>query len=310
MEFAHIPVMLNPCLEALRIDPAGIYVDATVGGAGHSCRIAQRLTTGRLIALDKDPEAVLVARERLRAYPQAQVIQSDYADLEAVLDQLAVDGIDGVLMDLGVSSYQLDNPERGFSYRFDSPLDMRMSRTGLSAGEIVNTYDERRLAQILWEYGEEKCAGSIARGIVRARADKPIETTVALAEIIRQSMPAKMRRDQNPAKRSFQALRIAVNDELELLRQGLQAAFKKLLPGGRLAVISFHSLEDRIVKQTFRGFTQGCTCPPDFPVCVCGHQPEGQLVCRRPIEPDAAELEQNPRSHSAKLRVIEKCGRQ
>lgn len=308
MEFSHIPVMLDPCLEALRIDPAGVYVDATAGGAGHARRIAERLTTGRLIALDKDPEAVAVARERLRPYQQAEVVLSDYADLEAVLDRLGIAGVHGVLMDLGVSSYQLDNPERGFSYRYDSPLDMRMSRTGLSAGEIVNTYDERRLAQILWEYGEEKCAGSIARGIVRARADKPIETTFALAEIVRQSMPAKMRRDQHPAKRSFQALRIAVNDELELLRQGLQAAFDRLLPAGRLAVISFHSLEDRIVKQAFRSLTQGCTCPPDFPVCVCGHQPEGRLVQRRPVEPDAEELEQNPRSHSAKLRVIEKCG--
>lgn len=306
MEFSHIPVLLNPVLELLNIRPDGIYVDGTAGGAGHSSEIAKRLQDGRLIALDKDPDAVAVATERLSPYPCAQVVQSDYSEMRAVLDRLEIPFVDGVLMDLGVSSFQLDTPERGFSYQTDSPLDMRMSRSGVSAADLVNTLDEQALARILYDYGEEKCAGRIANRIVREREKAPILTTLQLVDIIRAAMPAKMKRDGHPAKRTFQALRIAVNDELTHLQDGLQAAFHSLKPGGRLAIITFQSLEDRIVKQAFRQYTQGCVCPPDFPVCVCGHKPEGELVNRKPIEADEQELEMNPRSHSARLRVIER----
>lgn len=306
MEFSHIPVLLNPVLELLNIRPDGIYVDGTAGGAGHSSEIAKRLQDGRLIALDKDPDAVAVATERLSPYPCAQVVQSDYSEMRAVLDRLEIPFVDGILMDLGVSSFQLDTPERGFSYQTDSPLDMRMSRSGVSAADLVNTLDEQALARILYDYGEEKCAGRIANRIVREREKAPILTTLQLVDIIRAAMPAKMKRDGHPAKRTFQALRIAVNDELTHLQDGLQAAFHSLKPGGRLAIITFQSLEDRIVKQAFRQYTQGCVCPPDFPVCVCGHKPEGELVNRKPIEADEQELEMNPRSHSARLRVIER----
>ena len=306
MEFSHIPVLLGPVLELLNIRPDGVYVDATAGGAGHSREIARRLSGGRLISLDKDPDAVAVASGRLEPYPCAQVVQSDYSELRAVLDSLGIASVDGVLMDLGVSSFQLDNPERGFSYQTDSPLDMRMTKSGPSAADLVNTLDAQALSRILFEYGEEKCAVLIANRIVREREKAPIRTTFELVDIIKAAMPAKMKRDGHPAKRSFQALRVAVNDELTHLRDGVQAAFDSLAPGGRLAVITFQSLEDRIVKQAFRGFAQGCICPPDFPVCVCGHKPEGELVTRKPVEADEQELSMNPRSHSAKLRVIEK----
>ncbi|MBC8570113.1 16S rRNA (cytosine(1402)-N(4))-methyltransferase RsmH [Zongyangia hominis] len=308
MEFRHYSVMLHECIDALAIRPGGIYVDGTAGGAGHSSLIASRLSEGgRLIALDKDPDAVAVATERLRPYPGAQVVQSDFAQMDQVLDSLGIGQVDGVLLDLGVSSFQLDTGERGFSYNYDAPLDMRMSKQGMSAYDIVNTYSVQDLTRILREYSEEKFAFPIAKNIDRARRQKPVETTFELCEIVKSSIPAAARRTGgHPAKRTFQALRIAVNAELESLSLGVDAAFARLSPGGRLAVITFHSLEDRMVKQKFAALCRGCTCPPDFPVCVCGNTPKGKLLSRKPIEPSAKELEENHRSHSAKLRVIEK----
>ncbi len=301
-------MMLGECMDALAIRPDGIYVDGTAGGAGHSCEIAKRLgPSGQLIALDKDPDAIAVATQRLSDYPMAQVVQSDFAEMDHVLDELHIEKIDGVLLDLGVSSHQLDTGERGFSYQHDAPLDMRMSQTGTSAYDIVNTYSVKELTRILREYAEEKFAFQIAKNIERARRQKPVETTFQLCDIIKASIPAAARRTGgNPAKRTFQAIRIAVNGELESLSRGLDAAFDRLRPGGRFAVITFHSLEDRMVKQKFAALCRGCTCPPDFPVCVCGNKPKGKLVSRKPIEPSAKELEENHRSHSAKLRVIEK----
>ena len=304
-------MMLGECMDALAIRPDGIYVDGTAGGAGHSCEIAKRLgPSGQLIALDKDPDAIAVATQRLSDYPMAQVVQSDFAEMDHVLDELHIEKIDGVLLDLGVSSHQLDTGERGFSYQHDAPLDMRMSQTGTSAYDIVNTYSVKDLTRILREYAEEKFAFQIAKNIERARRQKPVETTFQLCDIIKASIPAAARRTGgNPAKRTFQAIRIAVNGELESLSRGLDAAFDRLRPGGRFAVITFHSLEDRMVKQKFAALCRGCTCPPDFPVCVCGNKPKGKLVSRKPIEPSAKELEENHRSHSAKLRVIEKLRR-
>ena len=306
MEFQHIPVMLEPCMEGLNIRPDGIYVDGTAGGAGHSSEIARRLTTGRLISLDQDPDAVETASQRLSQFPCAQVVRANFRDMRQVLDTLGIDRVDGVLLDLGVSSHQLDTAERGFSYQKDAPLDMRMSQEGVSARDLVNEAPAADLARIFREYGEEKFAWQIARNIVRRREQAPIERTMELAEIIKSSMPAAARREKNPCKRSFQALRIAVNSELDALSQGIDAAFDSLSPGGRLCVITFHSLEDRMVKQKFADLCRGCICPPDFPVCVCGHTPAGRLPSRKPILPDEEELAANRRSQSAKLRVIEK----
>lgn len=307
MEFNHIPVMLNECMEGLAIRPDGIYVDGTAGGAGHSSAIASRLgSNGRLIALDRDPDAVKIAAERLSVFPNAQVIHSNYSQIREVLDSLGIDKVDGILMDLGVSSYQLDEGSRGFSYHTDAPLDMRMSKEGTSAADIVNTCSEQELARIIFEYGEEKFSRRIASNIIKARAEKPIETTLELADIVRMSVPQKARRDKNPCKKTFQAIRIAVNGELDHLSKGLEDAFYSLKSGGRLAVITFHSLEDRLVKQKFAGWCRGCICPPDFPQCVCGRKPEGSLVNRKPIEADDGEVEGNVRSRSAKLRIIER----
>ena len=305
MEFKHYSVMLDECIEGLAIKPDGIYVDGTAGGAGHSREIAKRLTTGRLIAIDRDPEAVKTAAERLAGY-NAQVVLSNYDEIRAVLDSLGVDSADGILLDLGVSSYQLDNAERGFSYHADAPLDMRMSGTGMSARDVVNEYSEGQLADIIFRYGEEKFSRSIAKGIVSARADKPIETTLELAEIIKNNVPQKARREKNPCKKTFQAIRIEVNGELSHLSNALDAAFDALSVGGRMCVITFHSLEDRLVKQRFSEYCRGCECPPDFPVCVCGKTPSGRLVNRKPITASEKELEENNRSRSAKLRIIEK----
>ena len=306
MEFQHLPVLLPQTINGLDVRPDGIYVDGTVGGAGHSREIAKRLTDGGLlIGLDRDPDAAKVAAQRLADLP-AKVVHCNYSEMREVLDSLGIGLVDGVLLDLGVSSHQLDEAERGFSYHQDAPLDMRMSQEGLSARDIVNTWEQRELTRILWDYGEEKFAAKIAAGIVRAREEQPIETTMELAELIRSAIPQKFRRDKNPCKKSFQAIRIAVNDEFGHLRRGLTAAFDALKPGGRLAVITFHSLEDRIVKQQFAAWCTGCTCPPDFPQCVCGKKPKGRLVTRKPITADSAELEENRRSHSAKLRVIER----
>lgn len=306
MEFHHQSVLLEECIQALNIQPDGVYVDGTVGGAGHSSQIAARLTTGRLIALDKDPDAVRIARERLAQYPGAQVVQSDFARMTDVLDSLGIDRVDGILLDLGVSSHQLDTAERGFSYLQDAKLDMRMSQTGVSAYDVVNTYSADDLSRILREFGEEKFAWKIAQNIVRAREQGPVETTLQLLEIVKRSVPAALKREGNPGKRTFQAIRIAVNGELDSLSAALDTAFDRLNPGGRFAVITFHSLEDRMVKQKFAALTKGCVCPPDFPVCVCGHKPQGKLMPRKPIEPSEEELERNRRSRSARLRVIEK----
>lgn len=305
MEFTHVPVMLHETLDALSIQKDGIYVDGTVGGAGHAVEIAKQLDTGFLIALDRDPDAVHVSEERLAPYP-AKVVQCNYDEIEIVLESLGYDKVDGVLLDLGVSSHQLDDPSRGFSYQYDEPLDMRMSQSGMTAADLVNTYSEEELTRILYQYGEEKYARNIARNIVKHREIQPIRTTGELVDLVKCSIPPKERRGKNPCKKTFQAIRIAVNGELDHLESGLKNAFSVLKPGGRLAVITFQSLEDRIVKRQFSTWCQGCICPPDFPVCVCGHKPEGQLVTKKPVIPSGEEMMENHRCHSAKLRVIER----
>jgi len=299
--------MLEECIEGLDIRPDGIYVDGTAGGAGHSSAIAARLgEKGRLIALDRDPDAVAVATQRLSVYPNARVFHRNYSEIRAVLDELDIDYADGILMDLGVSSFQLDEGSRGFSYHSDAPLDMRMSKEGMSAADVVNTFSEAELSKIIFEYGEEKFSRRIASNIIKAREASPIETTLQLADIIRESVPQKARREKNPCKKTFQAIRIAVNGEFEHLEKGLEDAFFSLRAGGRLAVITFHSLEDRLVKQKFAEWCRGCICPPDFPQCVCGRKPQGKLVNRKPLEAKEQELERNNRSRSAKLRIIER----
>ncbi len=305
MEFKHIPVLLNETLEGLNIKPYGIYVDGTAGGAGHSCEIAKRLTTGRLIALDRDPDAIAVATERLKELP-ATVVKSNYRDISSALETLGIDNVDGIMLDIGVSSFQLDNRERGFSFHDDANLDMRMSKEGTTAAELVNNLDVSELTKILRDFGEEKFAYKIALKIADERKKERITTTGQLADIIASAVPAAVRRQGNPSRKSFQALRIAVNDELGALSEGIDAAWKCLKSGGRLAIITFHSLEDRIVKQKFKEYATGCVCPPDIPICVCGKTPEGKLVSSKPITAKAEELELNPRSRSAKLRVIEK----
>ena len=303
MEFKHISVLLNETIESLGIVSDGVYVDGTAGGAGHSKEIAKRLDQGLLIALDRDPEAVKVATERLEGY-NAKVINSNFSEMDKVLSELEIDGVNGILLDLGVSSYQLDNAERGFSYHKDAPLDMRMSSSGVTAGDLVNNLSAEELTDIFYKYGEEKFSSRIARKIVEERSKKAIETTLELAEIIAGAVPAAARRDGHPARKVFQALRIAVNGELESLEKVLDKAFNLLKAEGRLAIITFHSLEDRMVKNKFKEYCTGCTCPPDFPVCVCGKKPRGRLLSRKPIEATKEELELNPRSRSAKLRVI------
>ncbi len=303
----HVPVLLEPTMESLHIKPDGIYVDGTAGGGGHSFAIASKLTAGgRLISLDQDPDAIKEASARLAGLP-ATVVQSNFAEMRAALDSVGVDKVDGVLLDIGVSSHQLDCAERGFSYHEDAPLDMRMSQSGITAADLVNTLPEDELATIFFKYGEEKFSRRIARLIAEQRETAPITTTSALAAVIAAAYPAKARRDGHPARRVFQALRIAVNDELGCLERGLKAAFDALNPGGRLAVITFHSLEDRLVKEQFRDWMTGCTCPKDFPVCVCGNKPKAVAVTRKPITATDEELAENHRSRSAKLRVIEKC---
>lgn len=309
MEFNHYSVLLQECIDALNIDPNGIYVDGTAGGAGHSREIAKRLTTGRLISIDKDPDAIAVATERLAPYPCAQVVQGDFADMDQILANLRIDQVNGILLDLGVSSHQLDRGERGFSYNVDAPLDMRMSQSGPTAADLVNTASREELARILREYGEEPYAWAIAGRIVQRREETLFATTLQLADAIASALPPAVRRkDKNPARRSFQALRIAVNSELDVLSQGMDEIFDLLAPGGRFAIITFHSLEDRLVKNKFRQWATACTCPPEYPVCVCGGKAKGKLITRKPIEATAAELEENRRSRSAKLRVIEKLG--
>lgn len=303
MEFNHISVLLNESIEALDIKPDGIYVDGTAGGAGHSLQIAKRLNKGMLYALDRDPTAVAIATERLSGYP-AKVIQSNFKDMCNVLDTVNVASVDGILLDLGVSSHQLDEATRGFSYRKEAPLDMRMSQSGVSAEDIVNNYDVQELTDIFRKYGEEKFAYKIAQKIVAYRGTSPIKTTTQLADIIASAVPASARRDGHPARKCFQAIRIAVNDELGSLEQFLETAFERLDNGGVMAIITFHSLEDRMVKLKFKEFCTGCTCPPDFPICVCGKTPRGKLYTNKPIEPSQEELNVNARSRSAKLRAI------
>ena len=309
MEYAHKPVLLRECLEGLAVRPDGIYVDGTLGRAGHALEIVKRLTTGRLIAIDRDKAALDAAPARLQGYlDKVVLVRGNFGGLSAILSGLGVNAVDGMLFDLGVSSPQLDDGSRGFSYLQDAPLDMRMDRSAaLTARDVVNGWSRDELKRILWQYGEERYAGPIAAAIVRERGQAPVETTGQLAEIIRSAMPAKARREkQHPAKRSFQAIRIAVNDELGEVERLLAYAPDLLKPGGRLAVISFHSLEDRLVKTAFAEWAKGCTCPPDFPVCVCGKTPRVRLVGKRPITADGEELMDNPRARSAKLRLAEK----
>ncbi len=303
MEFTHIPVLFQETIDSLHIKPDGVYVDCTAGGGGHSKAILERLSErGTLIAIDRDPEAIEILQARLGAFPQARIVHDTFNHIGAVLGETRADGI---LADLGVSSHQLDTAERGFSFHKDAPLDMRMSKTGLSAYDVVNTYSEADLARILFTYGEEKFAKSIARNIVKSRAEKPIATTFDLIAVIKQSMPQKAMRDAHPARRTFQAIRIEVNGELAQLDTALNDMFAALKVGGVLSVITFHSLEDRMVKQRFREFAQGCTCPKDFPVCVCGKQPRGKILLKG-LAPSEQELSENYRAHSARLRSVQK----
>ena len=309
IEFSHRSVLLDECMEGLDIKPDGIYVDGTAGGAGHSSQIAKRLDTGRLIAIDQDETAVAVATERLNALGKnTTVVRSNFFNIARVCEELGIEAIDGVLLDLGVSSYQLDTAERGFSYSADAPLDMRMdNRNTLSAYDVVNTYSAEQLKKILYEYGEERYAPAIAVAIVKQREKAPIRTTGELSDIIKYAIPPFAREGgHHPAKRSFQAIRIEVNAELDVIEPAIRAAVEKLNKGGRIAIITFHSLEDRIVKQAFASLASGCTCPKDFPICVCGNKPKIKLVNRKPILPTKEELEENPRSRSAKLRIAEK----
>ena len=308
MEFNHYSVLLTETVEELHIKPDGIYVDGTLGGAGHAFEVCKRLTTGRYYGFDQDDAAIEAARERLKSFGDTvTVIRNNYCNAKTELAALGVDGVDGILLDLGVSSYQLDTGERGFSYRSDAPLDMRMDRRqSLTAKDIVNDYSESQLYHMIRDYGEEQFAKNIAKHIVQARADKPIETTFELNEIIRAAIPAKMRQNGHPSKQTFQAIRIECNRELEVLRDSLEDFIGLLNPGGRICIITFHSLEDRIVKTTFRQAENPCTCPPEFPVCVCGRKPLGKCVTRKPITPSEQEVSENSRSKSAKLRVFEK----
>ena len=308
-EAKHVSVLLNECIENLNIKPSGIYLDGTLGMGGHSYQIASRLTTGRLICIDRDETAIERAGKRLAPFAdKITLVHGNFCDAAQILDSLNIPEVDGMLFDLGVSSPQLDETWRGFSYMHDAPLDMRMdSEDSLSAYDVVNTWTEGMLNRILWDYGEERYARRITNAILAARATKPIESTLELVDIIRSAMPpSALREKQHPAKRSFQAIRIAVNDELGAVRQGMEAAIDHLKPGGRLAVITFHSLEDRIVKNVFQDAAKGCTCPPSFPVCVCGHKPKIKILTKKPIIATREEVEENPRSRSAKLRVAER----
>ena len=309
IEFSHRSVLLDECMEGLNIKPDGIYVDGTVGGGGHSSQIAKRLSSGRLIAIDQDEAAIAAASERLEPWKQnVTVVRSNFYEVKEVCERLGVEAIDGLLLDLGVSSYQLDTPGRGFSYMADAPLDMRMDKRGaLTAYDVVNGYPEEKLKKILYEYGEERFSAAIAAAMIRERQKKPIETTLELSNIIKYAIPPFAREGgHHPSKRSFQAIRIEVNGELDVIEPAIRDAASLLRRGGRIAVITFHSLEDRIVKQTFASLAQGCTCPKSFPVCVCNNKPTVKIITRKPILPSAEELEENPRSRSAKLRVAEK----
>ncbi len=302
MEFSHISVLFEETINSLNIKSEGLYVDCTCGGAGHSRAILERIPDGVLVAIDRDPDAIQVITERIGSAPQVEIVNDNFNNIKGILNGRQADGI---LADLGVSSFQLDTAERGFSFHHDAPLDMRMSKSGKSAFDVVNGYSEQEIANIIFRYGEDKFAKSIARNIVKARSEKSIETTLELAEIIKDSVPAKYRRDGHPARKTFQAIRIEVNDELSTLAQAVDDMFHSLKVGGRLSIITFHSLEDRTVKEKFREFTIGCTCPKEFPVCVCGKTPEGKLI-NKGVSAKQTELDMNNRSRSAKLRTIER----
>ncbi len=309
MEFKHVSVLLNECIEALNILNDGIYVDCTLGGAGHSGEIIKRLSDkGLLIGIDQDQDALNEAKIKLSGYGNLKLVKNNFQNIYSILEELGLEGVDGILMDLGVSSYQLDNPERGFSYMKDSPLDMRMNQDGdLTAEYVVNEYSEEELTRIIKEYGEEKFAKRIANFIVKNRNENRITTTWELVDIIKAAIPAKARREgPHPAKRTFQAIRIEVNSELEIISGAIEDSVEKLNKGGRLAIITFHSLEDRIVKNTFRKLENPCTCPSEFPMCICGKEPKVKVITRKPIEPTEDEIKMNPRSRSAKLRILEK----
>ena len=306
MEFSHTPVLLRETIEGLAIKENGIYVDGTAGGGGHSAEILKHLTTGKLISIDQDPDAITTITQKFKKNENAIVIKGNFGNMKDLLELRGVRRVDGVLLDIGVSSHQLDTASRGFSFHEDAKLDMRMSQSGVTAEELVNTLPYEELRRIIAEYGEERYASSIAKGIIAARELEPVTTTLQLAEIVKASVPQKVRRDGHPARKTFQAIRIAVNDELNVLSRGLQDAFKLLGKGGRLAVITFHSLEDRIVKQQMADWCRGCTCPKDFPVCVCGNKPKARLVNKKPVCANETELADNPRARSAKLRICEK----
>ena len=302
MEFVHKSVLFDEAIKALDLNENKIIVDGTAGGGGHSGEIAKRAK--RVISIDQDPDAITVLNERLGDKENVTIVHDNYSNIKNIISNLNIEKIDGLLLDLGVSSFQLDTAERGFSFHKDAPLDMRMSKIGLSAYDVVNNYDERQLADIIYRYGEEKFSRRIAANIVKARAKKPIETTFELVDIIKSSMPQKAMRDAHPARRTFQAIRIEVNAELDVLKSTLEDAFDILAPGGRIAIITFHSLEDRIVKEQFAKWCQGCTCPKEFPVCVCGKKPKGKTF--KSISPSKEELEENPRARSSRLRIFEK----
>ncbi len=306
MEFVHNTVLLNEAVDVMNIKPDGIYVDGTAGGGGHSSLIASKLTTGRLISIDKDPDAIEAATKRLSKYPNARVVRSDFSDFDMVLDNLGIARVDGLLLDLGVSSPQLDRAERGFSYHKEAPLDMRMSQSGMTARDMVNSYDADSLARIIREYSDERFAWRIANAIIESRQTGPIDTTTQLAEIISSAVPAAARRDGHPARRTFQALRIAVNGEFDHLTVFLDKALDRLNKDGVVSIISFHSLEDRMVKHRFQEWCKGCTCPPDMPVCVCGKTPKAKMITRKAIEPTGSQIDDNYRVRSAKLRAVQK----
>ncbi len=306
MEFNHITVLLDETVSALNIKPNGIYVDGTAGGGGHSSEALNRMEDGMLISIDQDPDAIETVTKRFMGVSNSTIVKANFSEIKQVVEGLGYSKVDGVMLDIGVSSKQLDTVERGFSFHHDAPLDMRMSQEGKSAYDLVNTLPYARLAEIINWYGEEKFASSIAKAIVKQRETQEIKTTLQLAEVIKSAVPQSVRRDGHPARKTFQAIRIAVNGELDRLTEGLESSFEILNKGGRLAVITFHSLEDRIVKQKMASHCKGCTCPKDFPICVCENKPKGKLVNKKPIEPTKDEVLNNPRSRSAKLRVIEK----
>ncbi len=307
MTFSHKPVLLEETINALNINPNGIYVDGTAGGGGHSSEILKRLSpNGRLISIDQDPDAIETVTNRFKDFSNSIICKGNFSDVVSIVNSVGFDSIDGIMLDIGVSSRQIDTPQRGFSFHYDAPLDMRMSQSGISAYDLVNKLSYEELVKIISRYGEEKFAKQITRAIIREREKAPVATTLQLAEIIKGAVPAAKRREGHPARQTFQALRIAVNGELDRLSEGLQGGFELLKSGGRMAVITFHSLEDRIVKKAMAQWCVGCTCPKDFPVCICGNKPKAELVFKKPIEASENELEENPRARSARLRVVTK----